>query len=39
MTGCLVALANVVMWVRDVRRVRAEEILSRGKRGWEQNDL
>jgi hypothetical protein len=30
---CKVALANLAMWVRDVRRVGAYEILTRGKRG------
>jgi hypothetical protein len=33
MTVFKVALANVVMWTRDVRRVGAYEILTRGKRG------
>jgi len=33
MTVCKVALANVAMWVRDVRRVGAEEILPKGKGG------
>jgi hypothetical protein len=33
MTVCKVALANRAMWVRDVRRVGAYEILTRGKRG------
>lgn len=33
MTVCKVAVANLAMWVRDVRRVGAEEILTRGKGG------
>jgi hypothetical protein len=33
MTVCKVALVNVVMWTRDVRRVGAEEILPKGKGG------
>ena len=33
MTVCKVAVANLAMWVRDVRRVGAYEILTRGKRG------
>jgi hypothetical protein len=33
MTVCKVALTNLAMWVRDVRRVGAYEMLTRGKRG------
>ncbi len=33
MTVCKLALANLVMWTRDVRRVGAEEILPKGKGG------
>ncbi len=33
MTVFKVALANLGMWVRDVRRVGAEEILTKGKGG------
>jgi hypothetical protein len=33
MTTCKVALTNLGMWVRDVRRVGAYEMLTRGKRG------
>jgi hypothetical protein len=33
MTVCKLALANLAMWTRDVRRVGAYEILTRGKGG------
>jgi hypothetical protein len=33
MTVCKVALANLAMWVRDVRRVGAYEILAKDKGG------
>jgi len=33
MTVCKLALTNLVMWTRDVRRVGAEEILTKGKGG------